>query len=85
MMNATLNNGRSFNKIFIQCLFLVFQAIRKSKIYVKFELILYQNLFYARSSIKNGKSGVCLINWRNRCKRFTKFDSGTSLKQIFIW
>ena len=37
MINATLDNGRSLKPIFIRChLFLLFQAIRKSKKYVKF-------------------------------------------------
>ena len=60
MINTTLDNGRSLRQlIFGVSLFLAFRAIRKSLKYVKFRLTTNQDLFYARSSVRDGDSGIC--------------------------
>ena len=61
MINTTLDNGRSLRQLIIGVsLFLGFQAIRNSEKYVKFRLTTNQ----ARSSIRDGDSGICRIKWR---------------------
>ena len=53
MINSTLDNGRNLRNVIIGVsLFLAFQAIRKSKKYVKFRLTTNQDLCQARSSVK---------------------------------
>ena len=60
MINATHDNGRSLKQVFIRVSwFLVFQAIRKSKKYVEFNLTPSQDLFHAPSSVKDGESDIC--------------------------
>ena len=60
MTNTTLDNGRSLRQLVIGVsLFLAFKAIRKSLKYVKFRLTTNQDLFHARSSIRDGDSGIC--------------------------
>ena len=60
IINTTLDNGRSLRQLIIGVsLFLALQAIRKSKKYVKFRLIPNQDLFHARSSIRDGDAGIC--------------------------
>ena len=57
MINTTLDNGRSLRQVIIGVsMFLAFQAIRKSKKYVKFRLTTDQDLFQAPSSVKFGES-----------------------------
>ena len=65
MLNTTLDNGRSLRQLIIGVsLFLAFQASRKTEKYVKFRLTTNQDLFHARSSIRDGDSGICRIKWR---------------------
>ena len=60
IINITLDNGRSLRQLIIGVsLFLSFQAIRKSYKYVKFTLTINQDLFHARSSIRDGDYGIC--------------------------
>ena len=55
MIKTTLDNGRGLRQFIIDVsLFLAFQAIRKSYKYVKFRLTTNQDLFDARSSIRDG-------------------------------
>ena len=60
MTNTTLDNGKSLRQLIIGVsLLLAFLAIRKSEKYVKFRLTTNQDLFHARSSIRNGDSDIC--------------------------
>ena len=60
MINTTLDIGRSLRQLIIGVsFFLAFQAIRKSLKYVKFRLTTNQDLFHARSSIRDGDYGIC--------------------------
>ena len=60
MTNTTLDNERSSRQIIIGVsFFFAFQAIRKSYKYVKFRLTRNQDLFHARSSIRDGDSNIC--------------------------
>ena len=60
MINTTLNNGRSLRQLIIGVsLLLSLQAIRKSLKYVKFRLTTNQDLFHARSSIRDGDYCIC--------------------------
>ena len=63
MINTTLDYGRSLRLIIGVSLFLAFQAIRKSKKYVKFRLTPNQDLLHARSCFTDGDSGICRIKW----------------------
>ena len=60
MTNTTLDNGRSLRQLIIGVsLLLAFLGIRKSEKYVKFRLTTNQDLFHARSSIRDGDSDIC--------------------------
>ena len=60
IISTTLDNGRSLRQFIIGVsLFLAFQAIRKSLKYVKFRSAPNQDMFHARSSIRDGDSGIC--------------------------
>ena len=60
MINTTLDNRRSLREFIIDVsLFLAFQAFRKSYKYVKFRLTTNQDMFHARSSIRDGDYGIC--------------------------
>ena len=60
MINTTLDNRRSIRQLIIGVsLFLSFQAINKILKYVKFRLTTNQDLFHARSGIRDGDSGIC--------------------------
>ena len=60
MTNTTLDNGKSLRQLIIGVsLLLAFLAIRKSEKYVKFRLTTNQDLFHARSSIRDGDSDIC--------------------------
>ena len=64
MINTTLANRRSSKLIFIGVsLFLAFQASRKSYKYFEFRLTSNEDLFHARSSIRDGDSDICRIKW----------------------
>ena len=60
MINTKLDSGMSLRQLIIGVsLFLAFQAIRKNFEYVKFRIKPNQDLFHARSSIRDGDSGIC--------------------------
>ena len=60
MIITILDNGRSFRQLIIGVsFFLVFLAIRKSLKYVKFRLTTNEDLFHARSSVRDGDYGIC--------------------------
>ena len=64
MINTTLDNRRSLRQLIIGVsFFLAFQAIRTSKKYIKFRLTTNQNLFHARSSIRDGDYDICQIKY----------------------
>ena len=61
-INATLDNLKEHKTNFYSLLvsFLCFKLLQKAKnIKVKFKLIPYQDLFHARSSVRDGESGIC--------------------------
>ena len=60
MINTTPDNERRLRHLIIGViLFPAFQAIIKSYKYVKFRLTTNQELFHARSSIRDGDYGIC--------------------------
>ena len=78
MTNTSLDNGRSLRQLIIGVsLFLAFQAIRKSKKYVKFRSIPNQDLLHARSGSTDDDSGICRIKWRTDAR-----DSPNLTKEI---
>ena len=76
---TTLDNGRSQRQPIISISPPpVSPSTRKSQKYVKDRLTPNQGLLHAHPGIMDSNSGICQLKWRTK---FTKPDTGTSLKQ----